>query len=275
MRTPGIITTYAGNNTFAWSGNGGPATSAGIDAPTGLAIDKAGNLYIADPTVNRIRKVDTQGVITTIAGTGIGGSSGNGGAAINAELGAPNSIAIDPAGNIYVGELDNSDIRKIDTSGIITLYAGNGSDAYSGDNGPATSAAIGGLWVLTCDNAGNLYIGDIRNGVVRKVDTGGTITTFAGNGTFGYLGDGGLATSASIGAPLGLTTDHAGNVYIADGINHVVRKVNPAGIGSRHITPPFNITLDCLSPAEPVPWSPIQARSEVMSDSPTTVFWSR
>jgi sugar lactone lactonase YvrE len=230
--TSGNISTFAGNGTQGYSGDGGPATSAELYYPAGVALDSAGNLYIADSRNSVIRKVDhTSGNITTFAGNHTNGHSGDGGPATSAQLYWPDGVALDSAGNVYIAEIYNSDIRKVDhTSGNISTFAGNGVFAYSGDGGPATSAALNEPGGMALDSAGNVYIADTNNSVIRKVDSSGIIHTFAGNGGFAYSGDGGPATSAALQFPIGVALDSAGNLYIADTSNNVVRKVDTAGI---------------------------------------------
>src|SRR5208282_1269376 len=140
--TPGIITTVAGNGTFGYNGDNGPATSAELQVPSGVAVDSAGNLYIADSSNNRIRKVDANGIITTVAGSDTFGYSGDGGPATSAELYVPYGVAVDSAGNLYIADINNNRIRKVDASGIITTVAGNGTFGYNGDNIAATSAEL-------------------------------------------------------------------------------------------------------------------------------------
>ncbi len=214
------ITTVAGNGAYRFSGDGGPATSASLDGPWGLAVDSAGNLYIADTWNNRIRKV-SGGTITTVAGNGIQGFSGDGGPATSASLDYPYGAAVDSSGNLYIDDFANERIRKV-SGGTITTVAGNGNEGFSGDGGPATSASLDGGDVAV-DSAGNLYIADIGNNRIRRVSSG-TITTFAGNGIEGFSGDGGPATSASLSLLDGIAVDSAGNLYIVDGFR--VRKVS-------------------------------------------------
>jgi sugar lactone lactonase YvrE len=228
--TSGVITTLAGNGTYGFSGDGGPATSAKFDISVGLAVDSAGNLYIADEDNNRVRKVDAFGVITTVAGNGTEGYSGDGGLAINATLFEPKDVALDSAGNIFIADAGNNRIRKVATSGVITTFTGNGTQGYSGDGGLATSAELSGPCSVAVDSMGNLYIADTSNHRIRKVDTSGTITNVAGNGTEGYSGDGGLATSAELSGLCSVAVDSAGNIYIADCGNNRIRKVDISGV---------------------------------------------
>jgi uncharacterized protein (TIGR03437 family) len=274
-----VITTVAGNGTMVYSGDGGPTTKAALGIPPDVAVDGAGNLFIVDRNNNRIRKVDSSGTISTFAGNGNMDSSGDGGAATSAALFLPTAIAVDSsgnvyiadggsglrkvdtkgiitsvpvissflskigspggmttdsAGNVYVSDLNGSAIYKLDKSGVLTTVAG-GTFGFSGDGGPATKAALYFPSGVAVDSVGNLYFADKGNNRVRKVDTKGVITTFAGTGTAGYSGDGGLATSAKLGLNLtaafqGVAVDSAGNVYIADPVNNRIRMVNSSGI---------------------------------------------
>jgi uncharacterized repeat protein (TIGR01451 family) len=220
----GVITTVAGNGTSGYSGDGGLATSAELRNPYGVALDSAGNLYIADTYNYRIRKV-SGGVITTVAGNGTIGYSGDNGAATSAELSYPFGVAVDGAGaNLYIGDSNSSRVRRV-SSGIITTFAGNGSFGFSGDGGSATSAELSYPYGVAVDASGNVYIADIGNERIRKVSSG-VITTVAGNGTYGFSGDGGSATSATLGEPLGVAVDSLGNFYIADTFNDRIRKVS-------------------------------------------------
>ena len=196
-------------------------------------MDGAGNLYIADTSNNRIRKVDTAGVITTVAGSGTYGFSGDGGAATSARLSFPYGVTPDGAGNLYIADTWNHRIRKVDTSGNISTVAGSGTAGFGGDGGSATATAarlnLPGSVVL--DALGNLYIADRLNNRIRKVDTAGVITTVAGSSTTGaFGGDGGAATAARLNAPAGVALDRSGNLYIADRDNRRIRKVDTAGV---------------------------------------------
>ncbi|QNI37759.1 NHL domain-containing protein [Edaphobacter albus] len=272
--TPGTITTIAGNGTRGYSGDNNPATSAQLSLPGSVSADGSGNLYIADYGNNLIRKVDaTTGIITTVAGNGSAGYSGDHGPAIAAQLNNPIRVSVDGAGNFYIADVGNSRIRKVDATtgiittaadnlaipndvvadgsgnlyiaeslnrrirkvdaatGIITTVAGNSSSGYSGDNGPATSAQLNYPNAVAVDGAGNLYISDYGNSRIRKVDAAtGIITTVAGNGTLGYSGDNGPATSAQLRTSVGVSIDNASNLYIAEAGNNRIRKVDATGI---------------------------------------------
>jgi sugar lactone lactonase YvrE len=225
VSTSGIITTVAGNGAATFSGDGGAATSAELHGPSGVAVDSSGNIYIADTYNERIRKVSTSGIITTVAGNGTGGYSGDGGAATSAELYYPSGVAVDSSGNIYIADRNNDRIREVSTSGIITTVAGNGTWGYSGDSGAATSAELYGPSGVAVDSSGNIFFVEDGNNRVRKVSASGIITTVAGNGTGGYSGDGGVATSAELYTPYGVAVDSSGNIYIADLNNNRIRKV--------------------------------------------------
>ena len=219
----GVITTVAGNGTPGFSGDNGPATSAQLFSPVGVAVDSVGNLYIADSVNNRIRKV-SNGVITTVAGNGTQGFNGDG-PATSAELYDPAGVAVDFAGNLYIADERNNRIREV-SNGVITTVAGNGTPGFSGDNGPATRAELYDPAGVAVDFAGNLYIADGRNNRIREVSNG-LITTVAGNGTAGYSGDNGPATSAQLNFPSGVAVDSAGNVFITDEYNSSVRVLCP------------------------------------------------
>jgi trimeric autotransporter adhesin len=228
--TSGIITTVAGNGTESFSGDGGAATSATLNTPIGVAVDTAGNLYIADAFNNRIRKVNAAGVITTVAGNGDARFSGDHAAATSASLSAPFGVAVDKAGNVYIADTSSHRIRKVDTSGMINTVAGNGTEGFSGDGGPAARASLNFPTGVTVDRAGNLFITDQSNNRIRKVSTVGVITTVAGNGDAGFSGDHAAATSARLNLPIGTAVDAADNLYIADMSNHRIRKVSADGI---------------------------------------------
>ena len=226
-----VITTIAGNGVRGYEGDAGPAVAAELSSPAGVAIDAAGNLYIGDRSNSCVRKVSPSGIITTFAGTGVGGYSGDGGPATMAQLSFPMGVALDREGNVYVAEMLNDCVRKINTSGIISTYAGKGMPGgYTGDGGPATAAKLSLPVAVALDSAGNLYIADAGNAAIRKVNTAGIISTFAGNGT-AYFGEDSIpATVSSLDDPDGVAVDNLGNVYISDNNSNRVRKVDNSGI---------------------------------------------
>ena len=226
----GVITTIAGNGSAGFSTDGIAATAASMTLNWGIATDTSGNLFITDQTYHRVRMVNAAGIITTIAGNGTFGFSGDGGSAVLAQMKSPLGITTDPAGNVYVGDFYNFRIRKIALDGTISTYAGNGSNGYSGDGGPAINAQLSYVFGLSTDVAGNLYICDASNNCIRKVSTDGVITTVAGNGTVGYNGDGIAATAASLSHPLGVYALPTGGLLIADYKNNRVRRVTASGI---------------------------------------------
>jgi sugar lactone lactonase YvrE len=227
INSSGNIFTVAGNALQGFSGDGGPATNATLLIPQGVALDSKGNLYIADQWNNRVRKVDTSGIISTIAGNGTEGFGGDSGPAVGAELDRPTGLAVDNAGNLYIADTNNHRVRKVDPSGIISTVAGTGTPGFNGDGGPAINAEINFPGSLATKGA-NLYLADVANDRIRKVDSTGKISTVAGNGTQGFGGDGGPATSAQLAQPWGVTV-HGANIYVADTLNHRVRKVDSSG----------------------------------------------
>jgi sugar lactone lactonase YvrE len=229
VNTAGVITTIAGNGIDGFSGDGGPATSAKLSFPMGVAVDSVGNLYIADSENNRIRKVTAAGVITTVAGNGTDGFSGDGSLATSAQLASPTGVATDSAGNFYIADTYNFRIRKVVLSGVITTVAGNGEWEGFSDGVPATSAPLYYPKDITVDS-GNLYIVDYATARIRKVNLAGVITTVAGNGSLGFSGDGGPATSAQLYNPISVAMDSSGYLYISDSENNRIRKVSPAGV---------------------------------------------
>jgi sugar lactone lactonase YvrE len=224
----GLITTVAGSGQQGFSGDGGPATEARFDRPGDIVVDAAGNLFISDPYNHRVRKVSPDGLITTVAGSGPtgadnGDSTGDGGLATEARLNGPDQIALDRSGNLFIAEGGNVfsarrgyRVRKVSAAGIITTVAGSDARGFSGDGGPATQAHLDSVGGVAVDTAGNLFIADLENYRVRKVDLDGIITTIAGIGNQPYAGDGGLATATGLRGPLGLTVDAAGNLLITD-----------------------------------------------------------
>ncbi|CAG0951179.1 partial Putative deoxyribonuclease RhsC, partial [Anaerolineae bacterium] len=210
--------------------DGGPAIQADLNWPSRVAVGPDGSLYIADTYNSRIRKVGTDGIITTVAGTGVSGYSGDGGQATQAELYDPYGVAVGPDGNLYIADLVNSRIRRVGTDGIITTVAGTGALGYSGDGGPATQADLHYAYGVDVGPDGSLYINDSSNSRIRKVGTDGIITTVAGTGGYGYSGDGGPAIQANLLYPNGVAVDTDGSLYIGDTGNNRIRKVRTDGI---------------------------------------------
>ncbi len=262
----GTINTIAGNASYGFQGDNGPGNQAMISYVHGLAFDPGGNVYIADTSNYRVRFVNPQGNIYTFAGNGTSGYAGDGGKAINAELTSPAGIVADSAGNIYIADYGNSTVRKVDTKGNISTFAGTGTWGYSGDGGPANKALLahpvslgvdpaGDIYIadpgntnirevttdgnihtivtnidaesIAVDSAGSIYYPDYNNSTIRKILSSGTQFTIAGNGTAGFSGDGGPATSAQLNTPYGVAVDPSGNVYVADFANMAIRLLTP------------------------------------------------
>ena len=244
-------------------GDGGAASAATVDFPSGLALDAAGNLFISDQFNNRIRRVDaTTHVITTVAGSGdpfFGNFGGDGGPATNAFLSTPLAVAVDANENIFIADTGNNLIRRVDSvTQNITTIAGNGNPGAAGqpngDGGPATSAQLNQPSGLAVDATGNVFIADWKDNVIRKVNTTGTISTYAGNGSLGTPGaangDGGLATAAQIDQPRSVAVDPTGNVFLTDSGNPKIREVDLATLHIKTVAGAG--TLCCSMPPPPV-----------------------
>jgi len=224
----GGITVVAGTGNVGFSGDEGPATEATLSNPMGIAVDRQGNLFISDTFNGRVRRVDAlTGIITTVAGNGKSGFTGDDGPATDAGLGGPGGLALDAQGNLFIWD---GRIRRVDAAtGIITTVAGNGESGFSGDGGPATSASFGPIYGVAVDARGDVFLNDLINDRIRRVDAvTGIITTVAGNGVEGYGGDGGPATSASLNWPYGVALDDKGNLFIGDGHNNRLRRIDAA-----------------------------------------------
>ena len=226
VNTSGIITTVAGNGISGYNGDGGPATAASLNAPTRVVVDGLGNIYIADRWNNRIRKVDTRGIISTVVGTGIPGFSGDNGQAVYAQIDSPTAVAIDIHGNLYVADSGNSRIRKVTPTGAISTYAGGGTYGYSVDGVPATSIRLCTQTYVSVDNSGTVYITNRNCFRFLKITTAGLIYDVAGYNSAAFSGDGGPADSANIEGPTAITPDNLGNVYLVPRTNDRVRKVD-------------------------------------------------
>jgi gliding motility-associated-like protein len=251
----GVITTVAGNPARHFSGgDGGPFGSATFNTIRGISADASGNIYISDN--NTIRMVNTAGIIQTIAGTGNSGYSGDGGPAVQAQLNEPYGVAVDKSGNIYIPDANNNVVRKINTAGIISTIAGvQQSAGFDGDGGPAIGAKLDFPWALTVDGNGNVYISDEGNWEIRKIDLAGTITDYGGDRVVGYSGDGGLATAAEISYPTALACDAAGNLYLTDVFNYVVREIKPCMAAPGTTNPAVSIATVSTTACSGVPVS--------------------
>ena len=224
----GLMTTVAGNGIAGFGGDGGPATAAQLNTPTDVKLDGAGNFYIVDSGNHVVRMVNpSTGLIWTVAGIGgKSGYSGDNGPATQAHLAYPSAVAFDGDHALYISDTGNNAIRKVDLStGIITTVAGTGVAGYGGDGGPATSGQLNYPWGVALGNDGSIYIADLSNNRIRKVSPGGTLSTVVGTGTRGYGGDGGPAAQAQLNVPASVLMDVAGNLYVADSGNQLVRKV--------------------------------------------------
>src|SRR5213593_1563777 len=230
VASDGTLILIAGTGFTGFSGDGGPASAALLNYVHGVAVDGAGNVFVADTYNNRIRKITPDGIISTVVGTGAWGSGGDGGPAPAAQLGAPRGLTIDRAGNLVIADVGNNRIRMETPDGVINTVAGNGTAGFSGDGGPATSAQLNYPVAVSVDGAGNLFIADRHNNRIRMVNAAGTIITLTGGGGGAFRGDGGPASFAQIWDPRGVAVDNAGNVFIADSGNNRIRMINAAGI---------------------------------------------
>ena len=226
----GTVSTVAGTGRQGTSGDGGPATDAQLFTPGAIALDADGNIYVSCSGGHRVRRIDASGTISTIAGTGVQGSSGDGGPAVEAQLDRPDAIAVDAEDNVYIAEYGSHRVRKIDATGIITAFAGTGVKGNGGDGGPATDAQLDFVNGLAVDATGNVYMTDMNQASVRKVDPSGTITTVAGTGIGGWSGDGGPASQARITTPSGIAVDPDGSLFVTEYWAGRIRKVDPDGI---------------------------------------------
>lgn len=228
LKSTGLVHTIAGTGVAGFSGDGGAATAAQLDTPTGIALDSSGNVLIADSHNHRVRKI-SGGVITTVAGTGTAGFSGDGGQAIAARLALPSAIAIDKAGRLFIADTNNHRVRAV-ADGVITTAAGNGEELFAGDGGQATAASLDQPTGVAVDAAGMLYIADKHNQRIRMVNAAGGITTVAGSGASAFSGafggDGGMATTALLARPVGVSIDDNGSLLIADTNNQRIRQVS-------------------------------------------------
>ncbi|MFE3375989.1 NHL domain-containing protein [Streptomyces anulatus] len=228
ITTDGKINTVAGA-AAGFRGDAGPAVSAQLNGPREVAVDRAGAVYVADSSNHRVRKITADGQISTVAGSGVAGFSGDGGPATAARLNLPMGVAVDSAGALYVCDYHNQRVRKITANGQISTVAGSGVAGFAGDGGPAVIAQLRNPYAVVVNSDGELFIADSSNHRVRKITADGQISTVAGTGSAGYGGDDGPATSAKLNTPLGVVVDSTGILYISDYQNHRVRKVTPEG----------------------------------------------
>ncbi len=247
----GLISTIAGNGTAGYSGDGGPATAAELNQPLSVAVDKSGNLFIADTKNSVVRELDlATGVITTYAGDGNSGISGDGGPAAAAELVSPATVAVDKSGNLFIADVDADEIREVNAAtGVISLIAGGGGDGYSGDGGPAINAALTTCYGIAVDSSGDLFLTFEDNHVIREINAAtGVITTVVGNGNQGYSGDGGPATAAELNTPYGVAVDSSGNLFISDPDSGVIREVSTSSSGGAQTVTvsPATLTITAL-----------------------------
>ena len=226
----GAITTIAGTGELGYAGDGGPAVLAQMSEPYSIRIDRNNDLYIVDRLNCSVRRVDAStGIITTVAGTGEAGYSGDGGPGTAAMMREPNDCFLDGRGGLLIADIQDQRVRRLDlASGVITTFAGNGEKVRGGDGAPAAQASILGPRAVCMDNRGNTYIAEREGNGVRRVDANGVMSTFAGTGERGYEGDGGLAINATWGAPKAIRCDSQDNIIVVDTENHAVRRIDPA-----------------------------------------------
>ncbi len=229
IENTGIVHTIAGTGGAGFFGDGGPASAALLNIPVGVAVDSTGNIYFVDAANYRIRKINTSGIISTIAGTGVNGYNGDGIAATTAQLGNPGTIAVDRTGNVYL-TTESRRIRKIDLSGVITTIAGTAAVGFGGDGGPATDAVLFGPTGLVADGYGDVFIADMQNNRIRKIDAGGMINTIAGNSPAGFSPDGTLASVAHFNYPSQLFLDKHNQIYFTDINNYRIRMIDSTGV---------------------------------------------
>jgi streptogramin lyase len=227
----GFIRTVVGNGTPGPSGDGGPATAAALSFPRAVTVDAEGNLFVTDTYNNRIREVDPEGRISTVAGNGVAGYSGDGGPAIDAAIFRPHGVAVDNRGHLFIADSPNHRIRMVDLpSGVIRTVAGTGVPGFSGDGGPATAAQLNRPRFVVPTSDGALLVADTDNHRIRRVDPSGIITTVAGTGVGGSAGDGGPASNAQLDDPRGLAVDHDGALYVADAVANRLRRIDRDGV---------------------------------------------
>ncbi len=260
----GIIYAFAGDGQQGYSGDGSKAITAQLNIPAGMVADTSGNVYIADAGNNCIRKVTPDGLISTIAGTGIAGYKGDSGSAIKAQLNTPVALALDSIGNLYIADSWNYRIRRVTPSGFITTIAGAGLAGYEGDGGEDTSALLNLPTGLAFGKGGDLYIADQANNRIRRITTKGIITTMAGNGNAGYSGDGGNALSGEMNAPYSIATDATGNIYVAEQMNNVLRKITPPPPPQPIVKKTDKKPAEAAKPLSPiVPYKPMPTSTPV------------
>ena len=269
----GIISTFAGTGLAGYNGDGISATTAQLNRPTGITKDGAGNFYIADYINHRVRIVSPAGIINTIAGDGVPGFSGDGGSATDASLNEPFGVTLDTSGNVFISDQANNRIREVSSAGIISTIAGNGIGGYAGDGGPATDAQLNNPSSLAIDNAGNFYISDQENFRIRAIAPSGIITTFCGNGTAGFGGDGGPASSAMLNHSNEIEFDGSWNLFICDNTNNRVRKIS-VSCNNSITTQPQNDTVFAGDTAKYSVVTTMSAPSYQWQENPGTGFAS-